>query len=60
MNEFTDQDQLSPDKHADMERKLRIIKILREEQEEKDQVFEELRQKGIPTCIFQDDPFFLW
>jgi hypothetical protein len=55
-----DQDQDQPDNRAEVERKLRIIKVLREEQEEKDRVFEELRKLGIPTCDFRDDPFFLW
>jgi hypothetical protein len=59
MNDFSDQDNLPTGKRAELERKLRIIKIVREQMEEKDQVFKELQKKGIPSCIFQDDPFFL-
>jgi hypothetical protein len=54
-----DLDQISSEEHTEVERKLAIIKAVREQQEEKDRIFEELRKKGIPTCIFSDDPFFL-
>jgi hypothetical protein len=43
----------------DIERKLAIIKAVREQQEEKDRTFEELRKIGIDPCVFKDDPFFL-
>jgi hypothetical protein len=58
MNDFSDQDQLQLDKR-EVERKLLIIKAVREQMEEKDRIFKELGKAGIPSCMFRDDPFFL-